>query len=441
MSGQVVEDMGSGKMRIAGDQTNRPLSRSRLKILNEFVDRLSDLADPAGLYPEVCQQLASQPDAAAAIVQIPANDQPLPAAPRVLACHFGREGLATGGELRLSRRVLDSVRNTRQAVQGLSIASQGGGLTLTILDEHSPRTVLCAPITGGNDMTDCLYVDMPANCAGEDALEFVEAMARQICLIRKGLLLAEARAQRRTLDRQLDMARQIQARLVLSRPPAMTGLDIAVSYEPAMWVGGDYCDVWNLADGRLAFAVGDVAGKGLPAAMVMSNLHAALRVAMAYCKEPAEAITRVNRHLYENLEDGMFVTLFAGVMEPATGRLCYVDAGHGQGLFMGADGGLIRVGEPANTIVGAFDEEFTSREHRLPPGGGLLIVTDGITESFSPELEQFGIDGLETAVSTAPSDSAHEIVQHVLQAASRFRGDQPALDDMTVLALLNRRAD
>jgi serine phosphatase RsbU (regulator of sigma subunit) len=299
--------------------------------------------------------------------------------------------------------------------------------------------VVCAPIATGKAGLDCLYLDLPADARGESLLEFVQAVVRQVGLVRKGLLWAEVNAERRTLDCQLALARQIQSRLVQTQAPEVPGIDVAVCYQPAMWVGGDYCDLWSLPDGRLAFAVADVAGKGLSAAMVMSNLHAALHTAMSYCPRPAEAVTQVNQHLCGHLPGTMFVTLFLGVLEPRSGQLTYVDAGHGLALLLRRNGQACVLDQMDNPVLGAFDSAFEARHQELPPGTGLLIVTDGITESLSPASEQFGMARLQAAAAVAPLVSAEQLVQAVLQAASNFRQDGPAYDDLTVLTLLNRR--
>jgi len=272
-------------------------------------------------------------------------------------------------------------------------------------------------------------------------LDFVRAVARQASFARKGLLFAEAKAERRVLDRQLTLAREIQATLTPTELVQVPGVDVGLCYRPAMWVGGDYCDMWPLEDGRMAFAIGDVSGKGLPAAMVMSNLQAALRTTMAFCSEPAEAMGHVDQHLSRSMPERMFVTMFLGVFNPADGKLVYVNAGHILPVLAGPGPATRELGTPTNPPVGVFVTEFQAAEEIIGPDTSVLVVTDGITETMSPAGDEFGPGRLLELLGASPAKTASEIVDVVTNAAEQFRADLPQGDDVTVFAFRSFRGN
>ena len=228
----------------------------------------------------------------------------------------------------------------------------------------------------------------------------------------------------------------IQRRLTPQDLPEVPGVDMAFDCAPAHFVGGDYCDLWTLPDGRLALAVADVTGKGMPAALVTAGVHAALRAGTAFLPGPAEAVDYLDRHLAQSLPLGTFVSLFLGLLDPADGALDYVNCGHPLPLVIGPNPREVRpLGRPANGLLGIGFGPFVSARENLPPGGGVVVVTDGITESHSPEGEMFRDDRLAAAAATVADRPAAEVVGPVVSTAAEFRGVAPPQDDVTVLAV------
>ena len=417
----------------------KPLSRVWLAELTRIVDRMEELTAPRELYPEVCRCLATGPSTAALVVRLSRSQQQVPSTPEVVACHLGGKAGSSSEprvpNLHLSRRVLEAVRSKNQPVMAKSVHTADSFSTLTVEDEQTPRAVFCAPVSDGQNLVDVLYLDTPFDDGAVEVFDFVQAVARQVRLARRSLLLLDLKAEKRVLDHQLAMARSIQSRLTPARMPDVPGVDGAFHYEPAMWVGGDYCDVWLLPDGRLAFAVGDVSGKGLPAAMVMANLQAALRTATSFCDQPAEAVEHLNRHLCRHLPEDMFVTFFLGLFEPASGRLEYVNAGHLPPLLLQAGAPPVELPLPGNPVLGVLADPFTSEVQIIAPNAGLLVVTDGITEARSPAGEELGAEGLAKALRKLRVRSAKQIVAAAQKAAADTRGFLPQQDDITIFAL------
>jgi len=438
----VLED-DAGTELIHADEAEAFLGHAQIKRLNEIAEDLTRLTSARELYAEVCATLAG-PGGMAAVLRLPGPMHEFSGKPEMLASRVGggHEGAdrPARSNIHLSRRVLEAVRTRGKGVKAGNAGQSQGDLSLTVVDQNTPRVVFCAPVSEPAGTVDVLYLDLPSERAAESTLDFVQAVARQVNVARKSLLFAEERADRQVLDQQLALARQIQSNLVPTRLVDVAGLDVSICYHPAMWVGGDYCDAWSLPDGRVAFAIGDVCGKGLPAALVMSSLQAALRTASAFCSDPAELTGLVNRQMTQSLPDMLFITLFLGVFDPATGRLEFVNAGHLPPILCRPEG-VSRLGEPTNGPVGVHEGAFTGQAETIAPGTGLVVYTDGISEAAAPDDTLFGIEGILGVLAAQPGRSTERTVQAILAAAETHRRSRPAQDDITVFALRYRGTD
>jgi sigma-B regulation protein RsbU (phosphoserine phosphatase) len=441
MTSNIVKDDFKAEIISSGPKTDKVLSRSYLQQLNEINKCLSELTSPSALYPEVCRRLAQVPKTVAAVLRVPKNTEALPESPEILACHLGDSPNYVMAEdmanLYLSHRVLEAVRATGNPVMAQSISSSDTDMVLTLSDEHTPRVVICAPLSAVTEEVDLLYLDTLIEQTTPDTFEFVQAVARQVILTRKSLISMQAKAERQILDQQLALAHDIQTKLAPRELEQGFEVDVAICYKPAMWVGGDYYDVWSLENGQIAFAVGDVSGKGLPAAMIMSNLQAALRTTMNFCSDLSKATEHVNQHLCQNLRDDMFVTLFLGLFDPSQNKLTYVNAGHLLPLIMHPSEPARMLGEATNIPLGIFESPFTTAVETIGPKTSLLVVTDGITEASSPDGQLFEIERLTELMTTSQAASAKELIKSVINSVTDFRQALPQQDDITVFALVN----
>lgn len=443
ISSHIVKDDFHAEILADKVTEEETLSRAYLKQLNDINESLSELSSPSELYPGVCRSLASSPKMVAAVLRLPENTKELPRSPEILAYCLGGSPNKMMAEdvtnLCLSRRTLEAVRATGDAVMAKSTHCSDTDMVLTISDKHSPRAVICAPLSDVTEVVDCLYLDIPLAQTTDDTFDFVRAVSREVISKRKSLISMRAKIERQKLDQQLSLAHDIQSKLTATEPEGGFGVDVAVCYKPAMWVGGDYYDVWKLDDGQIAFAVGDVSGKGLPAAMIMSNLQAALRTTMTFCTELSTVVEYVNRHLCQNLRDDMFVTFFLGLFDPSMNKLSYVNAGHILPLIMRPSKSAQPLGEPINPPLGIVERPFEMSEEELTAETSLLVVTDGITEAGSPGGELFTTESLIELVTNTKYESAQGLVDSITNAVTDFRQTLPQQDDITVLALINRK--
>ena len=194
---------------------------------------------------------------------------------------------------------------------------------------------------------------------------------------------------------EMDIAKQVQARLFPQRRPSLNTLEYEGTCMQARQVGGDYYDFLDLGLGHLAFVIGDISGKGIAAALLMANLQANLRSHYAMALEDLPGFLKsVNRLLYENTPEAGYATLFFGEYQDRTGLLRFVNCGHLPPLLLRREGPLERL-DSGSTILGMFDDwDCASAETELAPGDTLLLFTDGITEATNQDGREFGEEGL-----------------------------------------------
>ncbi|MCU0612881.1 MAG: PP2C family protein-serine/threonine phosphatase [Candidatus Eisenbacteria bacterium] len=240
-------------------------------------------------------------------------------------------------------------------------------------------------------------------------------------------------AEKERLDRELQIAREIQVNLLPGALPQVNGLELAAISRPAREVAGDYYDALMVEPGRLVLVVADVSGKGVAAAMLMSNLQSALHVLLSQNLRLDTIVTRLNTLVCRNSPAEMFITLFIGMIDTRTFRLDYVNAGHDEPLIIRGDGTL-RLGA-CGLLLGMFPEAaYTVGSVELRGGDLLALYSDGLTESMSSTEEEFGVERLEHALRAAAGRTARDVLSTVLEEVrSHTVADELPSDDLTFL--------
>jgi len=234
-------------------------------------------------------------------------------------------------------------------------------------------------------------------------------------------------------EEELKRAREIQQMLLPSTLPQFAGVQIAGAWQPAREVGGDYFDVIQLDKSRLGICVGDVAGKGITAALLMANLQASFRAFATAEASPQVVCTKLNKFLCTNTAPGKFVTFFYAVLDADARTLTYENAGHLPGLLLRSDG-TIEALQGGGAVLGALpDWNYRDYSAQLQPGDQLLLSTDGITEAENAQLEEFGDQRLLEAA-RARHGSALEVQRAIMQQVTAFCGGN-FRDDATLLVL------
>lgn len=406
-----------------------------LKQLNELTGLLAEQCDEPSLHAAVCEQLAATLDAGVLVLRLCPAEGDADAGVDILA--WRGSGQAAGEDApppRLSRRVLGEVYRTGRPVSASSVHISGYELALTMTDRPQPRAVVCCPIAESPQGREALYVELDAGGLSPSLRDFVHAAASQVAMVRKALLLGELRTRWRLVEDDLVLARQIQHRLTPPPAPRAAHLDLCLHYGPAAHVGGDYCDAWQRPDGRTVLVVGDVAGHGLAAAMVMATLHAALRTGAAGDAAPADMLRGLNRYLLPHLPDNLFVTMLLVVLDGATGSVEYVNAGHLSPMMFDASGRVQPITGGRQLVLGVADVDYASETVQLPRGAGILMYTDGIEESRSLQEQMFGQERLMALLGEHAAQTSERIVAAVVEAERQHRRPLSQQDDVTILA-------
>lgn len=234
-------------------------------------------------------------------------------------------------------------------------------------------------------------------------------------------------------EEELKRAGEIQQMLLPSTLPQLAGVQIAGAWQPAREVGGDYFDAIQLDRDRLGICVGDVAGKGITAALLMANLQASFRAFATAEASPQVVCTKLNKFLCANIASGKFVTFFYAVLDANTRTLTYENAGHSPGLLLRSNGTTEAL-QGGGAVLGALpDWTYQDYTAQLQPGDQLLLSTDGITEAENAELEEFGDERLLEAA-RARHGSALEVQRAIMQQVTAFCGGN-FRDDATLLVL------
>jgi len=256
-----------------------------------------------------------------------------------------------------------------------------------------------------------------------------------VAFVLMNLLVLLELADRLSLKNDLEVAREIQQAMLPSGRFSAPGVETAGFSRPANTVGGDFYDILPLDGGRVAIAVGDVAGKGSPAALLMALLLAMMRTLVDERLEPGELVSRLNVQVSRHAPGTRFITLFYGVFDPQTGELTYVNAGHMPPLVLRADNRIERLTD-GGIALGMFERASYSPGHAvLRPDDLIAVYSDGITEAENAAGDPFDESGLENALRLYGRDPIADIGACVLRAVEAHTGDARLADDLTVLVL------
>ena len=238
---------------------------------------------------------------------------------------------------------------------------------------------------------------------------------------------------------ELDIARNIQQAILPQHFPSFPGhkeFDLYANMTPARKVGGDFYDYFMLDDEHLGFAIGDVSGKGIPAAIFMAVSRTSLRAIAMRGLSPDSCLQEMNDLLQAENKTQMFVTVFYGILNIRTGLLRFSNAGHTSPYLLGKDGAVRQLEITGNFVIGALaGTNYSSKELHLRPGESIVLYTDGVTEAMNPIEEQFSEARLADCLTVCDQLSSREIVQNVIGTVTEFAKDGAQYDDITVLAL------
>jgi serine phosphatase RsbU (regulator of sigma subunit) len=345
------------------------------------------------------------------------------------------------GEIRVSRSVMDEVVGKGRSV--LTSDAQHdprfAGSTMTI---QNIRSVLAVPLGVGEKVFGIIYADSPIaeGRFTEDHLKVLTTLASVAAIRVENARLLEEQWDRERLEHELQLASEIQQRFQPTAPPQVEGYELQGISFPCYEIGGDYYDFIEREDGRLVIALGDVSGKGTAAALLMSSLHAAVHAQASANNSLSETITAVNRYLAENIPSNRFVTLFYAELDPQSGALSFLNAGHNPPVIVHSAGTVEQLGSGGLPLGIKADATYREGRTQLQAGDVLVIYSDGVSEAVSPSGEEFGTTRLHDVISHNMDASAAGIRDRIEAALTKWSQGTPASDDIT-LVIVKRQAD
>lgn len=337
------------------------------------------------------------------------------------------------GEVRVSRAIIEEVVGQGRSVL-TSDAQHDPRFRSSTVTFQGIRSVLAVPLGVGERIFGLIYADSPLATSRftEDHLKVLTTLGSVAAIRVENARLIEEHLEQQGLEREMQLAREIQQRFQPTAPPSVAGYELQGISFPSYQIGGDYYDFILCQDGRLVVALGDVSGKGTSAALLMSSLHAAVHAQVAACRPIAETVGAVNRYLADNTPPNRFVTLFYAELDAVTGSLSFINAGHNPPIIAHASGTTEQLGS-GGLPLGIMDLPYREGRTTLQPGDVLVAYSDGVTEQQNSKGEEFGTTRLQNVITQNLDRSAAGIRDKIEAALSAFAQGTPAGDDITLL--------
>ena len=298
------------------------------------------------------------------------------------------------------------------------------------------RSEMVAPIIVNDEVIGVFDLESDdLNAYTEDDRQILLLLASQVAIIVEKAVLHEQLVEKKRLEAQLEVARQVQLALLPDRDPIVEGFDISAYNFSTEEVSGDYYDFVKPYDDHVGLVIADVSGKGVPASLLMAFLRASLRAAIHIGYAPNVAAAKVNYLLWESIEQHQFVTAFYGMLDATNRTLAFVNAGHNPLLVLNLDGSH-RFIERGGLPLGLF-RDTRYYEYYLPIDAGqvLVLYTDGATEATSIEGEEYGRDRLVKAVIACRDQRAREMIDYIYNDVFEWTGGRGATDDVTFVII------
>ncbi len=345
---------------------------------------------------------------------------------------------AKGDNFRISRAVCDQVIRQRQSLLVKDTQFEKAFLESHSIAAESVKSLIAVPLQTNSDVLGLIYLDTPHVIAPftDDDLALLTVMANVAAIRLEQARLVLVEQAERLMQRDLEQAGEIQQGLLPTVTPHVDGLDLAGFNKACRTVGGDYYDFFTYPDGRLAAVLGDVAGKGMAAALMMSGVHARSHLLLEEPIAPGEYLTRLNRATTGRCPQNRFITMAAALVNPATGEVQYSSAGHNPAIIVRANG-QVELLKDTGLVLGilkmaSYQDCFVT----LNAGDMLVLYSDGITEATREDTdEEFGETRLCRVLAANAHLPATELVEIVLRAQAYFTNNGPAADDATLVVI------
>ena len=339
--------------------------------------------------------------------------------------------------MRVSRTIVTQAIEKKSAILSADAATDERFNQAQSIADFQIRSLICAPmLSSEGEPLGVIQIDtnnQRSRFTDQD-LQVLAGVASQASIALDNARMYEQAMQQRALQRDLELAHRMQKALLPSRSPEVQDYHFFEFYESANQVGGDYYDYVMLPDDRFAAVVGDVAGKGVSAAILMAKLSSDVRFYLAREPDAAKALGEINAAFSRHGWDDRFVTMVVAVVDPRNHELTLVNAGHMPPLLRNQSGEVLEIGgDEAGLPLGVIDDfEYEAYRRPYEPGDFLTIFTDGFSEAMNSNRDLFGMEKLIEVVGDS-SVGSHDLGRHVLRNVREFAGDYPQSDDMCLV--------
>ena len=337
----------------------------------------------------------------------------------------------------LSRTIVNKVVDDKAGVLSADASSDSQFEASQSISNLAIRSMMCVPMLGvDGEVAGVINLDTqnPVNQFNNDDLELLQAVAGQAALSYESARLMSSFMAKQKQDSELEIARGVQEALLPEDLPEAEGYSFFASYDAAQAVGGDYYDAMLLEDGRVCLAFGDVAGKGVPGALIMSRISSCVQNTMSFASSIEEAMAAINNHMCDNAVEGRFVTFVLVIIDPVAHELTLVNGGHMSPMILTPDGSIEEFdSEMVGLPVGVM-EDYPFEVVRRPIAEGEIIVifTDGVDEAMNPSGELYTLERMRSFLLSGPRQ-ADLLGQALLADVREFADGRDQNDDITIM--------
>jgi serine phosphatase RsbU (regulator of sigma subunit) len=339
--------------------------------------------------------------------------------------------------VKLSRTIVNKVLADKAGVLSADAASDARFQASESIANFTIRSMMCVPLLGlDGEPLGIINIDTqnPLKQFQKDDLDLLMAVAGQAALSYENARLVVSYTEKQKQDNEMQIAAGVQRALLPEHLPQVPGYEFSAMYESAQAVGGDYYDCLLLPRDRVALAFGDVAGKGVPASLVMSRLSSVVQCTMEFVADVGEAAARINEHMCAHAVEGRFVTFTLAIIDLASSEVSLVIAGHMSPMIRRGDGTIEEfpeeaIGLPLGVVQGATYEVL---KRTILPGETVVIYTDGVSEAMNPAGDLYGLERLRETVGKNPPEPA-KLAQAILTDVKRHASGRAQNDDITLM--------
>lgn len=341
-------------------------------------------------------------------------------------------------EFEISRGVVEQVARSGEGVRVSNAQEDKRFRSRRSVMDLKLRSILCTPLKLKDKILGVIYLEnrIQAGIFSDRQLELLIAISTSAATAIENARLYELAVEKGRIERELQMAYQVQSSLIPDNFPQPQGWEFSACWRPARQVSGDFYDYIYNQDGQMNFVIADVTDKGMPAALFMAMTRSLVRSSINEAPTLARGIANANRHICMDSSLSMPVTLFACKLDLDTGHLVYVNAGHNPPLYFNAQKNDFSLLTRTGIFLG-FDEEagYEQKSFILDPGDFILCYTDGILDAMNSEDESFEMERFQRVVNQHLRSPACDLLDSIIVSLTNFTGDTLPYDDLTILII------